>query len=160
MAMVSLGACLFTICSTFAFLDGPMNWDASRVSAAIPSGCGFLGSALIFKSSEKGSHEVHGLTTATSLWLSAAVGIACGGGLFFVSSFCCAIMLVVLRFAPRTTVLDDDEEEELNNVEIGIQDYSSTRSAREEAEQLLRPSISTVAGSTRRQSVRQRPQLL
>ena len=49
MALVSLGACLFSICSTFAFLTGPMSWDSSRVSAAIPSGVGFLGSALIFK---------------------------------------------------------------------------------------------------------------
>ena len=38
MAMVCLGACVFTIDSMFAFLDGTMGWDASRVSAAIPSG--------------------------------------------------------------------------------------------------------------------------
>lgn len=38
MALVSLGSCLFTINSAFAFLDGPMSWDASRISAAIPSG--------------------------------------------------------------------------------------------------------------------------
>jgi len=36
MSLVALGSCLFTICSTYAFLDGPMAWDASRVSAAIP----------------------------------------------------------------------------------------------------------------------------
>ena len=36
MSLVSLGSCLFTINSTFAFLNGPMSWDASRVSAAIP----------------------------------------------------------------------------------------------------------------------------
>ena len=32
MSLVSLGACLFSICSAFAFLDGPMNWDGSRVA--------------------------------------------------------------------------------------------------------------------------------
>ena len=43
MSLVALGSSLFTICSTFAFLHGPMEWDASRISAAIPSGVGFLG---------------------------------------------------------------------------------------------------------------------
>lgn len=38
MSLVSLGSCLFSICSAYAFIQGPMNWDASRVSAAIPSG--------------------------------------------------------------------------------------------------------------------------
>merc|ERR1712238_293673 len=52
MSLVSLGSCLFTINSTFAFLDGPMSWDASRISAAIPSGgelyfAGSFGTALM-----------------------------------------------------------------------------------------------------------------
>jgi len=51
MSLVSLGACLFSINSAYAFLDGPMSWDASRISAAIPSGVGFLGAGLIFKGS-------------------------------------------------------------------------------------------------------------
>jgi uncharacterized membrane protein YhiD involved in acid resistance len=108
MALVSLGSCLFSICSAFAFLRGPMAWDASRISAAIPSGVGFLGSALIFKQDDQGSHVVRGLTTAASLWLSSAVGIACAGGLFFPAAFSTAITLVLLRFGPRS---DDTEEE-------------------------------------------------
>jgi putative Mg2+ transporter-C (MgtC) family protein len=117
MSLVSLGSCLFTINSIFAFLDGPMNWDASRVSAAIPSGVGFLGAGLIFKKEEKNdegdsSHVVHGLTTAASLWLSAAVGIACGGELYFAASFGVAIMMLLLRFGPRGSNEEDDEEEE------------------------------------------------
>jgi putative Mg2+ transporter-C (MgtC) family protein len=75
MALVSLGACLFSINSTFAFRNGPMGWDASRVSAAIPSGVGFLGAGLIFKQADKDqatgdtTHVVHGLTTSASLWI-------------------------------------------------------------------------------------------
>jgi uncharacterized membrane protein YhiD involved in acid resistance len=111
MALVSLGSCLFSICSAFAFLNGPMSWDASRVSAAIPSGVGFLGSALIFKQDDQGSHVVRGLTTAASLWLSAAVGIACAGGLFFVAAFSTAIVLVLLRFGPRSEDTEEEEEE-------------------------------------------------
>ena len=118
MALVSLGSCLFSICSAFAFLSGPMAWDASRVSAAIPSGVGFLGSALIFKhkDDETNVHEVHGLTTAASVWLSAAVGIACAGGMYFVASLSTAIMLVLLRFGPRTNFPPDDDDDEVENM--------------------------------------------
>jgi putative Mg2+ transporter-C (MgtC) family protein len=126
MALVSLGSCLFSICSAFAFLSGPMAWDASRISAAIPSGVGFLGSALIFKHKDTSTntHEVHGLTTAASVWLSAAVGIACAGGLYFVASLSTAIMLVLLRFGPRTYVPTDEEEEDekFGNFEAEVQE--------------------------------------
>ena len=123
MSLVSLGSCLFTITSTFAFLDGPMSWDGSRVAAAIPSGVGFLGAGLIFKKEQHNSDGsdptpmVHGLTTAASLWLSAAVGIACGGELYFAASFGTATMMLLLRFGPRGDESkhddSDDEEEEL-----------------------------------------------
>jgi uncharacterized membrane protein YhiD involved in acid resistance len=111
MALVSLGSCLFSICSTFAFWSGPMNWDSARVSAAIPSGVGFLGSALIFKhttAEDNAWHEVHGLTTAASVWLSAAVGIACSGALYYIASLTTAIVLVMLRFGPRANIVMDD----------------------------------------------------
>lgn len=107
MALVSLGSALFTINSTFGFLEGPMSWDSSRVSASIPSGVGFLGAGLIVKSSEKdpvtgeSHHLVQGITTAAATWLSAAVGIACGGGLYFAASFSTALNLLLLRFGPR-----------------------------------------------------------
>ena len=73
-----------------------------------------MGSALIFKNKDDDNnvHEVHGLTTAASVWLSAAVGIACAGGLYFVASLSTAIMLVLLRFGPRTNLMDNDDEEE------------------------------------------------
>jgi len=75
MSLVSLGACLFSLNSMYAFIDGPMSWDSSRVSAAIPSGVGFLGAGLIFKEADKDEitgdtrHVVHGLTTAASVWM-------------------------------------------------------------------------------------------
>ena len=69
------------------------NWDAARVAAAIPSGVGFLGAGLIWKGSTttsltnsdgelltSTSQSVHGLTTAASVWLAAAVGVAISGG--------------------------------------------------------------------------------
>jgi hypothetical protein len=50
MSLVSMGACLFTITSIYGFMGGPQSWDASRVTAAIPSGVGFLGAGLMWKS--------------------------------------------------------------------------------------------------------------
>jgi putative Mg2+ transporter-C (MgtC) family protein len=120
MSLVSLGSCLFTLCSTFGFLSGPMEWDAARVAAAIPSGVGFLGSALIFKHTTQENnawHEVHGLSTAASVWLAAAVGIACAGAMYFVASFTTSIILVLLRFGPRPKTLDDDDDDEENEDE-------------------------------------------
>jgi len=116
MAMVCLGTCVFTIDSMFAFVDSTMGWDSSRVSAAIPSGVGFLGAASIWKgapTNKDGSPatpEIHGLTTATSVWLSAAVGIMCGGGLYLPSFFATAVGVVYLRFAPRLQVSQMETE--------------------------------------------------
>ena len=62
------------------YTENKKAWDSSRVSAAIPSGVGFLGAGLIVKSSEvdpetgERHHLVQGITTAAATWLSAAVG--------------------------------------------------------------------------------------
>ncbi|GKY94307.1 hypothetical protein MPSEU_000396500 [Mayamaea pseudoterrestris] len=140
MSLVSLGSCLFSINSVFAFRSGPMDWDASRVSAAVPSGVGFLGAGLIFKEAQQDSatgetnHVVHGLTTASSLWVSAAVGMACAGQLYFAACFSVAIMMVLLRFGPRQSDPSDgeiDEEEdndENDDYEFERPRYSSTDS--------------------------------
>lgn len=109
MALVALGACVFTITSIFAFENGPMTYDSSRVAAAIPSGVGFLGAGLIWKTKVKAQRagepekeEIHGLTTAASTWVAASCGIAAGGALYFVAAFSVLTLLFVLRFGPRT----------------------------------------------------------
>jgi len=123
MALVSLGSCFFTISSQLAFRDSPMTWDSSRVTAAIPSGVGFLGAGLIWKGSlSDGSggevHQVHGITTAASVWLAAAIGVGAGGALYAVSAYSTALIILVLRFGPRLYLQndkgfeDDDEEED------------------------------------------------
>ena len=91
MGLVSLGSCFFCISSQLAMKSSTMGWDSSRITAAIPSGVGFLGSGLIVKGTiamEDGEmQQVHGLTTAASLWLSAAVGVGCGGALYFPTAY-------------------------------------------------------------------------
>eukprot|EP00992_Anisonema_acinus_P012152 TRINITY_DN7934_c0_g1_i2.p1 TRINITY_DN7934_c0_g1~~TRINITY_DN7934_c0_g1_i2.p1 ORF type:complete len:270 (+),score=61.86 TRINITY_DN7934_c0_g1_i2:254-1063(+) len=99
--LVSMSTCVFTIGSQFAFLDSPMDWDGARVAAALPSGCGFLAGAVIWKTSEKeGGLEVtkvHGLPTAAAVWFAAAAGTACGGKLYPIAVYGTAGLIFTLR---------------------------------------------------------------
>lgn len=121
MSLVSLGACLFSICSAYSFLSGPEHWDGARVSAAIPTGVGFLGSVLIWKRIKDGKHVVDGVKTAASLWLSAAVGISCAGELYFSAAFCIAVMVIIQKCAPKSKGNDyDDDSDDENDEEEGL----------------------------------------
>jgi len=136
MGLVSLGSCSFTISSIAAFKSSTMGWDASRVSAAIPSGVGFIGAGLIWKGKigigDNEVHQVHGLTTAASVWLSAAAGVGAGGAEYFVSTYAVVLVLMVLRFGPKfLSQFDDDEsddEDEESTYGDGEDDYASRTS--------------------------------
>jgi putative Mg2+ transporter-C (MgtC) family protein len=77
--LVGVGSAVFTLVSAYGFADVPGRGvvDPSRIAAQIVSGIGFLGAGVIFV--RRGS--VSGLTTAASIWLTAAVGMACGAGM-------------------------------------------------------------------------------
>ena len=79
--LVGVGAALFMLISKYGFNDvlrpGQVVVDPSRVAAQIVTGVGFLGAGLIFVRRD----SVRGLTTAASVWVTAAVGAACGAGL-------------------------------------------------------------------------------
>jgi putative Mg2+ transporter-C (MgtC) family protein len=73
--LVAMGTSLFVICAT----EYGMQEDAlSRVIQGIVTGIGFLGTGAILKRTE--SHEIHGVTTAAGIWMTAAVSIAIGLG--------------------------------------------------------------------------------
>lgn len=82
--LVALGSALFMIVSAYGF-EGVMTtaehrWDVSRVAAQVVSGIGFIGAGtIIFRKAE---NIVSGLTTAAGLWVTAAMGLACGGGMY------------------------------------------------------------------------------
>ncbi len=79
-ALVGVGAALFLLVSKYGFSDvvgGRVVLDPSRVAAQIVSGIGFIGGGLIFVRGD----AVRGLTTAAVVWVTAAVGMACGAGL-------------------------------------------------------------------------------
>jgi putative Mg2+ transporter-C (MgtC) family protein len=78
--LVGVGAALFLIVSKYGFSDvlGPrVVLDPSRVAAQIVTGIGFIGGGLIFVRGD----AVRGLTTAAIVWITAAIGMACGAGL-------------------------------------------------------------------------------
>jgi len=78
--LVGTGAALFTLVSGFGFnavLGTDVNLDPSRIAAQIVSGVGFLGAGVIFMRRD----VVRGLTTAATIWMTAAIGMACGAGM-------------------------------------------------------------------------------
>jgi putative Mg2+ transporter-C (MgtC) family protein len=96
--LVSLGAAAFSVLSIFFFVlpagGGSAPTDPSRIAAQIVSGIGFLGAGAILK---YGS-SVRGLTTAASLWATAAVGMAAGAGAWLLALE--ATVLIVFSLGP------------------------------------------------------------
>ena len=97
--LVALGSALFMIVSAYGFegaLGSPEHrWDVSRVAAQVVSGIGFIGAGtIIFHKSE---NVVRGLTTAAGLWVTAAIGLACGGGLYILAAASTFLVLVGLE---------------------------------------------------------------
>ncbi len=93
--LVAAGACLFTGLGLIPGLS--KNVDPTRIAAQVVTGVGFLGAGSILRQGE----EVRGLTTAASVWVSAAIGMAVGFGYFttaVISTVFVLITLVVLRW--------------------------------------------------------------
>jgi putative Mg2+ transporter-C (MgtC) family protein len=93
--LIALGAALFTIVSIFGFGD---QGDPSRVAAGVVAGVGFLGAGVIFRSM-RGDIPV-GLTTAASVWIVAAIGMAAGAGLYLVAAIV-ALLSVIILMIPK-----------------------------------------------------------
>jgi putative Mg2+ transporter-C (MgtC) family protein len=94
--LVSLGSCLFTTVSVESVLGMP-NGDPTRIAAQIVSGIGFLGGGAILQDRDK----VHGLTTAATIWISAAIGMSCGMDQVFSAIMVTALTLFFLFFFRR-----------------------------------------------------------
>jgi putative Mg2+ transporter-C (MgtC) family protein len=102
--LVGIAAALFTVLGELAVTDhaddpGGLRSDPIRVIQAVAIGIGFLGSGVIFVS--KNGEQVLGLTTAASIWATAAIGIAAGLGHYVVAVGSTILLLVVLRGMSR-----------------------------------------------------------
>ena len=89
--LVALGACLFMIISLYGF-EGAARFDAARVAAGVVGGLGFLGGGIIMK-----NKHVSGLTTATGIWVTGAIGLAMGGGLYELAVLCAILMFFCME---------------------------------------------------------------
>lgn len=104
--LVALGSALFCVVSQYGF--GIDLKDSSRVAAQVVSGIGFLGAGtIIFQ-----KNVVRGLTTAAGLWVTAAIGLACGTGMYVAAIIATIFVLlgleVINAFIPQigtTTVI-------------------------------------------------------
>ena len=98
--LVALGSALFMVVSAYGFCDVQMDgmtsrWDVSRVASQVVSGIGFIGAGtIIFRKQE---NMVSGLTTAAGLWVTAAIGLACGGGMYVLATGCTFLVLAGLE---------------------------------------------------------------
>ena len=98
--LVGAGAALFVIVSKYGFSDvlgRDVSLDPSRVAAQIVTGIGFIGGGLIFVRGD----AVRGLTTAAIVWMTAAIGMACGAGLARIALVATAGHFVVVLVYPR-----------------------------------------------------------
>ncbi len=94
MALVALGSAVFVLAAA-----GAANADStSRVIQGVITGVGFLGAGTIIRGQSEQS--VRGLTTAASIWLAAAVGVACGLALWPLVLISCCLGLLILVLEP------------------------------------------------------------
>jgi putative Mg2+ transporter-C (MgtC) family protein len=87
--LIALGSAIFTIAGMNM---GSAASDPARIAAQVVTGIGFLGAGAILRNRD----GVHGLTTAATVWVNAALGVAAGGGQFHLATVGGAIVLAVL----------------------------------------------------------------
>jgi putative Mg2+ transporter-C (MgtC) family protein len=88
--LIALGSAVFTLMSIE--LTDARTGDTSRVAAQIVTGIGFLGAGAIMRTNA----GIQGLTTAATIWVNAAVGVAAGGGEFHLAVITTGVTLAVL----------------------------------------------------------------
>jgi putative Mg2+ transporter-C (MgtC) family protein len=102
--LVGVSAALFMLISKYGFMDvlaaNRIVLDPSRVAAQIVSGIGFIGGGVIFMRRD----VVRGLTTAASVWLTAALGMACGAGLPLLALATVVGHFVIMFIFPKLAV--------------------------------------------------------
>ena len=98
-AFISLGSCVFSLLSVEVAghsTTGP--YDVTRIAAQIVTGIGFVGAGVIFKH----KFGIEGITTATMIWMAAAVGMCCGFNRIDMATWAMASYLLILS---STTIM-------------------------------------------------------
>jgi putative Mg2+ transporter-C (MgtC) family protein len=106
--LISIGSALFTLAAIE--LAGSEPSTASRIPAQVASGVGFIGGGAILRGR---GNNVHGLTTAATIWVNAAIGMAAGAGAYALAAIAGATVLFVLTaFLPLQRYLEKRAREE------------------------------------------------
>ena len=100
--LIAVGSALFTLMSYELAGDAP-GADPGRLAAQIVTGIGFLGAGAIMRTDS----GIYGLTTAATVWVNAAVGVAAGGGEYHLAFIATAVTVaVLLMLHPLEPVID------------------------------------------------------
>ena len=97
--IVAIGAAIFTVVSKYGFLaiaTEKTRVDVSRVAHTIVTGVGFLGAGIIISKGDK----IQGITTAAGVWVMAAIGIACGTGMY-IPALATAVLILITQTIMR-----------------------------------------------------------
>lgn len=129
MIMICLGSTIFTEISMFMGGNSP-----DRIASNIVTGVGFLGAGVIFKD----GLSVSGITTATTIWIAAALGMAVGAGEYFIAVVSTGVIIIVLSLFNKVqhvverwhqvrtykiclaSIQDEETEKEFKNFALGI----------------------------------------
>ena len=99
--LIAIGSALFTLMSYE--LAGAAGADPGRIAAQIVTGVGFLGAGAIMRR----NGDIHGLTTAATIWVNAAVGVAAGGGEYHLAFIATGVTLsALLLLHPLESIID------------------------------------------------------
>lgn len=124
--LVAMGSALFMILSQYGFgdmLGAPsISLDPSRIASQVVTGIGFIGAGtIIFQ-----KHMIKGLTTAAGLWVTSAIGLACGAGMYLLATTATLLVLICLetiyfilhRFGSRniSVTISTDKRDKISRV--------------------------------------------
>ncbi len=121
--LVCVGSCIFTILSIYGFPEVSVlgdelgTRDTARVAAQVVTGIGFIGGGTVLRHGA----NVFGLTTAATLWVSAAIGMACGTGMYglaLISTILTIIVLVTVRVFERTCLISSAKNKKRVKVKL------------------------------------------
>ncbi|HFV9916135.1 TPA: MgtC/SapB family protein [Salmonella enterica subsp. diarizonae serovar 61:l,v:z35] len=101
--LIGIGSAMFMIVSKYDFYDviehGHIGLDPSRIAAQVVTGVGFLGAGNILVQKQ----TIRGLTTAADVWVTAAIGLVIGSGMYEVGIVGAVMALIVLEFFRQLT---------------------------------------------------------
>lgn len=134
--VIAIGAATFTVISVYGLCHLATHIDIAHIAAWIVSGISFLGIGIIYKSETSG---ISGLSTATGLWATAAIGIACGTGMFALALFTTAFIILLHLFLNVTHL--ESFGYTIQNVRLEVDDFDTLQKILQKKKKLYQAQI-------------------